>query len=104
MSNVSPVFSTINSSIYSTGVFPGFVLLVQKIPVWLSALSPSIVKTVSSAGPISVTGFGKFSVLTGTKLKFPLLIFVKENNGFHMVKLKFPIAAPSIILFISMYP
>ena len=98
------MFSTINSSIYSTGVFPGSVLLVQKIPVWLSALSPSIVKTVSSAGPISVTGFGKFSVLTGTKLKFPLLIFVKENNGFHMVKLKFPIAVPSTILFISMYP
>ena len=36
--------------------------------------------------------------------KFPLLMFVKENNGFHMVKLKFPIAAPSSILFISMYP
>ena len=104
MSNVSPVFSTINSSMYSVGIFSGPVVVVQKIPVWLSALSPSIVKTVSSAGPISVTGFGKFSVLKGIKLKFPSLIFVKENNGFHMVKLKFPFAVPFSRLFISIYP
>ena len=58
VSSVSPVFSTINSRIYSTGVPSGSELLVQKIPVWPPALSPSIVKTVSSAGPISATGSG----------------------------------------------
>ena len=79
------MFSTINSSIYSTGGPSESALLVQKIPVWPPALSPSIVKTVSSAGPISVTGFDMFSELTGTKLKFPLFIYVKENIGFHLV-------------------
>ena len=48
---------------------------------------------VSSAGPISVTALDKFSVLKGAKLKFPLFIFVKDNYGFHIVKLKFPTTA-----------
>ena len=41
----------------------------------------------------------------GEKLKFPLSIFVKVKlGGFHMVKLKFPIAVPFSRLFISIYP
>ncbi len=68
--------------------------------IYDSSINQNLIKDLK----VSVIGFGKFTVLTGTKLKLPLFIFVKENNGFHIVKLKFPLTAWLLMLSISIYP